>query len=166
MGTWLKTSESITPATYKTFWEAKEFRMEDYRIPDPNSPVGGFTSFNELFCRFLKDPSVRPISSPEDPNVVVFPADSTFDGAWTVDSGDEVTIKGLKWPISALLVGCDTETIQRFEGGTWCHAFLNTFDYHRQHAPVAGEVSTKSVTSQFRTCAALCCPSMFSPQSC
>jgi phosphatidylserine decarboxylase len=28
----------------------------------------------------------------------------------------------------------------RFENGLFMHAFLNTFDYHRQHAPVGGKV--------------------------
>ena len=27
-----------------------------------------------------------------------------------------------------------------FEGGLFCHSFLNTYDYHRLHTPVAGKV--------------------------
>jgi hypothetical protein len=46
--------------------------------------------------------------------------------------------KGLKWPIATLLSG--SPYAARFAGGTWAHAFLNTYDYHRLHAPVAGKV--------------------------
>jgi len=47
-------------------------------------------------------------------------------------------IKNLPWTISSLLQG--SEYADEFHGGVWMHAFLNTFNYHRQHAPVAGEV--------------------------
>ncbi|KIX98986.1 uncharacterized protein Z520_05447 [Fonsecaea multimorphosa CBS 102226] len=159
MGSWLSTSASITKDSYQTFLTAKEYRMSDpgdYKIPDPHSDTGGFQSFNQFFCRFLKEPhsSVRPID--EDINTVVFPADSTFDNAWPIDNDlyvdiqdpdapassldhdNVVEVKLVKWPLSALLAGSAfTET---FKGGTWAHVFLNTFDYHRQHAPVSGTV--------------------------
>ena len=146
MGDWLKKPESISPESYHSFKKAQKYRLEeDYHIPNPSDPVGGFSCFNEFFCRFLRQPypfpDVRPIASPDDPNVVIFPADSTFDGAWPVDDQDIVTIKSLPWPISALLKGSDPAYVKRFQDGVWCHAFLNTFDYHRQHAPVAGTVS-------------------------
>jgi phosphatidylserine decarboxylase len=143
MGQWLDTPASITPESYATFnLKNSPYKMGDYHIPDPNSPVGGFQSFNQLFCRFLREPypytDVRPLAGLNDPNIVIFPADSTFDGAWNIDSNNLVNIKGLEWPISSLLAG--SEYADRFAGGTWAHAFLNTFDYHRQHAPVAGTV--------------------------
>ena len=140
IGAWLSQPNSITEQSYQSFLNAEKYRMTDYRVP-----MGGFKSFNQLFCRYLKEdypyPNVRPISSIEDPNVVVFPADSTFDGYWNIDDENLVTIKNLPWPISALLQGSRPEYIDRFKGGIWCHAFLNTFDYHRLHAPVAGTVS-------------------------
>ena len=119
--------------------------MEDYLIPKPGDDKGGFTSYNEFFCRFLKEeypyPNVRPIAKIEDPNVVISPADAIFDGHWPVDQQNNVKIKTLEWPFSALLHGCPPQYIDKFKGGTWCHSFLNTFNYHRQHAPVAGKVS-------------------------
>ena len=143
MGEWLDKPASITAESYESFWNAAKFRMEDYLIPKPADPTGGFENFNQLFCRHLKEdyryPNVRSISSIDDSSVVVFPADSTFDGYWDIDSNNNVAIKTLPWPISALLAG--SEYADRFKGGMWCHAFLNTFDYHRQHAPVAGTVS-------------------------
>ena len=146
MGEWFDQPNSITPESYASFWQAKSYRMEDYLIPNPgDEKVGGFTSFNEFFCRFLKEkypyPNVRPIAEINDPNVVISPADAIFDGHWAVDQQNNVKIKTLEWPISALLHGCPPQYIDKFKGGTWCHSFLNTFNYHRQHAPVAGKVS-------------------------
>ncbi|ETN47042.1 uncharacterized protein HMPREF1541_01232 [Cyphellophora europaea CBS 101466] len=145
MGQWLDTPDSLTPASYQSFVHSPPYRVGphgDYHIPDPADPRGGFKTFNELFCRRLRCDypytGVRPIAGPKDPNVVIFPADSTFDGAFPIDSNNTVEIKGLQWPISALLAG--SEYADSFAGGTWAHAFLNTFDYHRQHAPVAGTV--------------------------
>ena len=81
---------------------------------------------------------MRPIDGKDDPNVVVFPADSTFDGAWKIEDNAEVELKHLKWPIKALLD--DSDYYNDFKGGIWMHSFLNTFDYHRQHSPVSGKV--------------------------
>ena len=147
MGEWLDQPRSITPDSYQSFRDAKKYRIGDYRIPIPGDPVGGFQSFNEFFCRHLKEgwpyPNVRHIEKLDDPNVVIFPADSVFDNHWGINDENLVSIKNLPWPIGALLHGCPGAYVDRFEGGTWCHAFLNTFDYHRQHAPVAGRVSTQ-----------------------
>ncbi|OAP63756.1 hypothetical protein AYL99_02983 [Fonsecaea erecta] len=154
VGSWLSTPDSWTENSWKTFQDATLYRYRDYLIPDPASPTGGYGSFNQFFCRFLRDPSVRPID--EDIDVVVFPADSTFDNSWPIDndlyvdiadpdappssSGKEdlVDVKLVKWPLSALLAGSSYKEV--FKGGTWAHIFLNTFDYHRQHAPVSGTV--------------------------
>ena len=146
MGKWLSKPESITAESYKTFKQAEKYRLEkDYHIPNPEDPKGGFSCFNELFRRHLKVPypfkGVRPIDDVENQNKVIFPADSTFDGAWDIDDKNVVTIKSLPWPIEALLKDSSQAHIDRFKHGKWCHAFLNTFDYHRQHAPVAGTVS-------------------------
>ncbi|MCJ1259181.1 hypothetical protein MMC24_007017 [Lignoscripta atroalba] len=141
MGTWLNNPESLTPESYQHILDAKLYRMKDpcdYAIPDPKSSTGGFGCFNNLFKRHLKDASVRPIAAPDDPNVIVFPADSTFDDSWPVQADSMVNIKTVLWPMKALLAGSSYSSC--FANGTWAHAFLNTYDYHRQHAPVAGTV--------------------------
>ena len=99
---------------------------------------------------------MRPISNPDDDSVVVYPADSTFDGAWTIWDEDapsphepntvsiatnvtaSVEVKYLDWDIKELLR--DSKYASAFTGGQFMHAFLNTYDYHRQHAPVSGTV--------------------------
>ena len=169
MGQWLDHPSSITPESYISFQKAKNYRfnatddhLNDYRIPKPDDPVGGFKSFNEFFCRKLKEDypfdNVRRIASrqtTDHADVVIFPADSVFDVHLPVDDKNmvnvqnTVTLKSLPWPIEALLHGCPKEYTEKFKNGTWCHAFLNTFDYHRQHAPVAGKVSTRCTTRDF-----------------
>jgi len=49
-----------------------------------------------------------------------------------------INAKGIKYSIRELLEGspyCD-----KFQNGTFIHSFLNTYDYHRFHTPVAGYV--------------------------
>lgn len=50
----------------------------------------------------------------------------------------KVDIKGLEWSIEELLEGSKYK--DDFAYGIWIHQFLNTTDYHRQHAPVGGKV--------------------------
>lgn len=86
------------------------------------------------------------IASPTDPTVIVSPADSKFDGAWPIDSNSDVTtfnIKHLPWSTDQLLQ--DSNYGDSFKGGIFMHAFLAPYDYHRQHAPVAGTVKEAKV---------------------
>ncbi|MFC1747213.1 phosphatidylserine decarboxylase [Pseudomonadota bacterium] len=88
----------------------------------------------------------RPVADEVDDKVVVFPAESTFVGQWSVSTevGEplpappSIVVKHIEWSINELLQ--DSEYGEDFAGGTFCHSFLNTYDYHRQHTPVAGKV--------------------------
>jgi phosphatidylserine decarboxylase len=132
LGQHLDKPGSITAETLATFYKAQAYHMWDYPVPP-----GGWTSFNDFFARHI-DPEVRPIDQPNNPAVIVSPADSHFDGSWDVNDDAEVVIKNLPWTISELLQ--DSGYADRFKGGKFMHSFLNTTDYHRQHAPVAGKV--------------------------
>lgn len=131
-GAFMDTPESITPESEKTFYDSPRYNMNEYI-----RPRGGWKTYNQLFGRRVK-PGYRPIASIADQTVITSPADSTFDGQWEVNTDTFVNIKGLYWKISELLEG--SEYKDRFMGGHWCHSFLNTTDYHRQHAPVGGKV--------------------------
>src|SRR5436305_3184723 len=86
MGTFMGTQSSLTSDSYKTFINSPLFHLEE---ADP--PAGGFQTFNDLFARALKK-GMRPISCPNDDRVIVYPADSTFDGAWPVSASGNVHI--------------------------------------------------------------------------
>lgn len=131
-GAFMDTPESITPESEKTFYDSPIYNMDEY-----DRPRGGWKTYNQLFGRYLK-PGMRPIAAITDQSVIVSPADSTFDGQWEIRSNTHVNIKGIEWKIEELLEGSPYK--DRFKGGTWCHSFLNTFDYHREHAPVGGKV--------------------------
>ncbi|PMD66709.1 uncharacterized protein K444DRAFT_499685, partial [Hyaloscypha bicolor E] len=144
VGSWMSTTGSLTTVAIDSFKNSPL-----YNYTQAVEPAGGFTTFNELFARTLK-PGMRPISSdsPQDPNydrLVTFPADSTFDGAWSIDSSDNVNIKGIEWNVKDLLNEHAPKYAPFFTGGIWMHAFLNTYDYHRQHAPIAGTVVEANV---------------------
>ena len=57
-----------------------------------------------------------------------------------VDKNSDINVKGMLWNIDELL--SDSGYLQggEFAGGLFVHAFLNTYDYHRQHAPCSGIV--------------------------
>ena len=118
------------------------FNWDEYMPP----PSGYFT-FNQFFARHAK-PGMRPIAGLRDDHVLVSPADSTFVGWWQISEQSKiyvaehpanvVTVKGIQWSIHQLLEG--SAYADRFRGGIFTHSFLNTFDYHRWHAPVQGRI--------------------------
>ncbi len=132
LGEFMDTPESLTPETEKTFFDTPAYNMHEYI-----RPRGGWGTFNKFFARRTK-PGYRPVAGLCDPTVITSPADSVFDGQWEVRSDSHVNIKGMDWKVEELLEGSPYK--DRFSGGVWMHAFLNTTDYHRQHAPVAGRV--------------------------
>ena len=131
-GAWMDDPRTITPESEATFFKSPVYNMDDYERPH-----GGWKTFNQFFARYTK-PGYRPIAAIGDSRIITSPADSTFDGQWEVNSDSGVDIKGLHWKIEELLQ--DSPYAHEFEGGQWTHSFLNTTDYHRQHAPVGGKI--------------------------
>jgi phosphatidylserine decarboxylase len=131
-GQFLDTPASVTDESLASFRASPNYNMGDYL-----EPRGGWKTFNELFARNFK-PGYRPIAAISDPTVIVSPADSMFDGQWEIRSDSGVTIKNIHWKISELLE--DSPYKERFNNGIFTHAYLSPNDYHRQHAPVGGEV--------------------------
>ncbi|AGP36782.1 phosphatidylserine decarboxylase [Sorangium cellulosum] len=139
-GAFLDTPESMK--YIESFKYAPEYAWQDYeKAPE------GYTTFNEFFARKFRDiDGQRPVASAKDDRVIVFPAESTFVGQWTVSTKvgkplpapPSIVVKHIEWSIRELLQ--DSEYASFFEGGIFCHSFLNTYDYHRQHTPVAGTV--------------------------
>ncbi|KAL2815048.1 phosphatidylserine decarboxylase-domain-containing protein [Aspergillus cavernicola] len=137
-----------------------------YRVFESEGDSKHWTSFNNFFCRRLDKP--REISGLDEDRIVTFPADSTFAGAFAISNDsevvlkkeeyrmvkDEVVLKNVPWRVKDLLgpygnqkvPGDDSQTYgELFKDGLWTHVFLNSFDYHRQHAPVSGTVEVIDV---------------------
>ncbi len=141
-GSFLDTEPSA--AHIESFRTDPTFNYDEYM-----SPPSGYKTFNQFFARHVK-PGMRPVAAPEDDRVIVAPADSTFVGWWQINQNNQVyvtenplDIKGILWSIDQLL-DC-SEYAERFRGGIFTHSFLNTFDYHRWHSPVAGTVIEKKI---------------------
>jgi phosphatidylserine decarboxylase len=139
-GAFLDTPESRSFLT--SFKWAPEYGWQDYEKKPED-----YATFNEFFGRKFKDIDVaRPVASAKDDRVIAFPAESTFVGQWAISTAvgaplpapPSIVVKHIEWPIEGLLQ--DSRYANEFEGGLFCHSFLNTFDYHRQHTPVAGKV--------------------------
>ncbi|HEX3761291.1 MAG TPA: phosphatidylserine decarboxylase [Kofleriaceae bacterium] len=134
-----------TPESNKyldSFKYAPEYAWQDYEKPPTE-----YATFNEFFARTFKDIEVqRPVAAPGDDRVITFPAESTFVGQWAVSTpvGEplpappSIVVKHIEWTIDELLA--DSQHGAAFQGGLFCHSFLNTYDYHRMHAPVAGKI--------------------------
>jgi len=135
LGKFLDTNESINESSLATFYAAANYHMDDYPVP-----FGSWKTFNQFFARRINS-AVRPVYRPDDTSVIDSPADSTFDGWWPIDDNAKVTTfssKHIPWSIDQLLV--DSKYGEKFKGGKFMHSFLAPYDYHRQHAPVAGKV--------------------------
>ena len=132
LGMWMDTPESLNDEAVKSYYDSPRYNMNEYEMPK-----GGWKTFNQFFARSLK-PGYRPVAAVNDDHVITSPADSTNDGQWEVNSDSNVNIKGLEWSLDELLQGSRYK--EDFSGGVWIHQFLNTVDYHRQHAPVGGKV--------------------------
>ena len=136
-GSYLDTTESAKEVD--SFRTNPMFNWDEYMPP----PSGYFT-FNQFFARHVK-PGMRPIAGLRDDHALVNPADSTFVGWWQISEQSKIyvekntlNIKGIQWSIHQLLEG--SAYADRFRGGIFTHSFLNTFDYHRWHAPVQGKI--------------------------
>ena len=96
-------------------------------------PIEEYRTFNDFFIRRLKQ-ETRPIAVVE--RSVVFPADGRHLGFQNTDELDGVYAKGQRFDL-ATLIG-DSETAQRYRGGTLVISRLSPVDCHRFLFPIAG----------------------------
>jgi phosphatidylserine decarboxylase len=114
-------------------------------------PVDQFKTFNEFFYRALK-PGARPCSAPNNPRIIVSPADCrsvVFDG---IDDATKVWIKGREFSVERLLHNAYPDDAQRYKNGALGIFRLAPQDYHRFHVPVDGIMGTpKNVEGEYYT---------------
>jgi phosphatidylserine decarboxylase len=100
-------------------------------------PIEEFKNFNEFFYRALK-PDARPCSAPNNPRIIVSPADCRSVVFNTIDDATRIWIKGREFSIARLLGKAYPEDAQRYAGGSLGIFRLAPQDYHRFHIPVDG----------------------------
>lgn len=101
-------------------------------------PITEFKNFNEFFYRALK-PGARPCSAPENPKIIVSPADCRSVVFNRVDIATNVWIKGREFSVKRLLGDAYPEDAVRYGNGGALGIFrLAPQDYHRFHIPVDG----------------------------
>jgi phosphatidylserine decarboxylase len=115
---------------------------EDYQLPDPSRPDGGYTSFNAFFARRLKDQAAsRPQTMPDRDYVITAPTDCIMNSVpqHITDLQAEIPTKfNAALNIVELLDG--SAHAARFVGGTALSCVLMPDTYHHFHAPVGGQV--------------------------
>ncbi|KJR81164.1 phosphatidylserine decarboxylase [Sporothrix schenckii 1099-18] len=100
-------------------------------------PLDEFKTFNEFFYRALK-PDARPCSAPNNPRIIVSPADCRSVVFNRVDAATKVWIKGREFSVKRLLGDVSADEASRYENGALGIFRLAPQDYHRFHIPVDG----------------------------
>lgn len=142
-GDWINsTSSTTTLADWVKYTGTPDhpFNINDYEMPDPSSPTGGYKSFNQFFLRNLKE-GQRPLcTAMPTEDVVVAPCDG---GVFHLNQGEETRESTYNLPgksdefnLLEALPGYG----QYFEGGALLDILLWFTDYHHFHAPVSGRV--------------------------
>ncbi len=100
-------------------------------------PMEKFKNFNEFFYRALK-PDVRPCSAPDDPKIVVSPADCRSVVFNTMEDATRIWVKGREYSVERLLGDAYPMDAKRYKNGALGIFRLAPQDYHRFHVPVDG----------------------------
>lgn len=100
-------------------------------------PPDGFKNFNQFFYRALK-PGARPCSAPDDPRIVVSPADCRSVVFNRMDEATQIWVKGREFSVERLLGNTFPEDAKRYQNGALGIFRLAPQDYHRFHVPVDG----------------------------
>ena len=106
--------------------------LEEVRLDVPR----GFATFNEFFIRELYD-GARPIAGGRD--TLVSPVDGTVSFAGSIQADSIFQAKGLDYTLDDLLA-TDIERARAFRDGRFATIYLAPYNYHRVHAPFAGEL--------------------------
>jgi phosphatidylserine decarboxylase len=109
----------------KTFVKLYRINMEEAELP-----LNEYKSLDELFTRRLR-PGARAVTSDW-----IHPVDGVLTANGRIHSNMAFQVKGSSYPISKLL----GEQRYDFEKGVFFTYYLCPTDYHRVHAPVAGEI--------------------------
>ncbi|KAL4897367.1 phosphatidylserine decarboxylase-domain-containing protein [Aspergillus ambiguus] len=114
-------------------------------------PIEKFKTFNEFFYRQLK-PDSRPCSAPEEPRIVVSPADCRSVVFDSIEEARGIWVKGREFTIERLLGSAYPDDVKRYKNGALGIFRLAPQDYHRFHIPVDGVLGTpKTIEGEYYT---------------
>jgi phosphatidylserine decarboxylase precursor len=149
-GKFLDTEESWNEKIYQRIYNDPLFNLQKGWYESPSN----WKTFNQFFARHLKSPDMRPIASPDDPSVVISPADSVPQGVWMIDEKSNIrVVRGLEikneyYYNIADLLGKNSPYKNAFANGVLTHTYLSAGDYHRYHFAVGGKVVAKKIIPQ------------------
>ncbi|TVY47783.1 Phosphatidylserine decarboxylase proenzyme 3 [Lachnellula cervina] len=110
-----------------------------------------FRNFNEFFYRALK-PDARPCSAPDNPRIIVSPADCRSVVFNRMDEATKIWVKGREFSVERLLGNAYPEDAKRYTNGALGIFRLAPQDYHRFHIPVDGVMGTpKLIEGEYYT---------------
>lgn len=114
-------------------------------------PMDQFKNFNEFFYRQLK-PDARPCSAPDNPKIIVSPADCRSVVFNRMDEATKIWVKGREFSIERLLGSAYPQDAKRYTNGALGIFRLAPQDYHRFHIPVDGVMGTpKPIEGEYYT---------------
>ena len=114
-------------------------------------PTTDFRNFNEFFYRALK-PEARPCSAPDQPEIIVSPADSRCTVFNTIDDATRIWVKGRDFTMEKLFGDAYPLDAKRYKGGSMGIFRLAPQDYHRFHIPVDGILGVpKAIEGEYYT---------------
>lgn len=113
--------------------------------------VEEFKNFNEFFYRALQ-PNARPCSAPDNPRIIVSPADCRSVVFDKMDDATRIWVKGRDYSIEKLLGDAYPMDAKRYRNGGLGIFRLAPQDYHRFHVPVDGVLGTpKLIEGEYYT---------------
>ena len=107
----IKTDNPASAADIPAFIEFHNLDLNEVR-----DPLESFKTFNEFFCRRLKE-DARPVDKPEDPRRVVSAADCRFMAFETIDEATRLWIKGREFSVAKLLGENHKDEVAEYTGG-------------------------------------------------
>jgi phosphatidylserine decarboxylase len=114
-------------------------------------PIEEFKNFNEFFYRALK-PGSRPCSAPDNPKIIVSPADCRSVMFNQITQATKIWVKGRDFNVKRLLGNAYPEDVARYEDGALGIFRLAPQDYHRFHIPVDGVMGEpKTIEGEYYT---------------
>ncbi len=114
------------------FARAFDVDLDEVKLSVP----GDFATFNDFFIRELAD-GARPVD--DDAEAIVSPVDGTVSFAGAIQADSIFQAKGINYSLGDLLA-TDLDKVEHYIDGNFATIYLAPYNYHRVHAPLAGEL--------------------------